>query len=39
MTLQLLEPLHWPRPKGYASGVSTRDRQVFVVGMFGWDAK
>jgi enamine deaminase RidA (YjgF/YER057c/UK114 family) len=30
-------PNGWPRPKGYANGVSARGRQVFVAGMIGWD--
>ena len=32
-------PAGWPRPKGYANGVSARGRQVFVAGMVGWDAE
>jgi enamine deaminase RidA (YjgF/YER057c/UK114 family) len=39
MTLQLLQPAHWARPKGYANGVAARGRQVFVAGMIGWDAQ
>lgn len=31
-------PPGWPRPKGYANGVSARGRMVFVAGMIGWDA-
>ena len=33
-----LLPLGWKRPKGYANGVSTAGRQIFVSGMIGWDA-
>ena len=33
-----LLPAGWPRPKGYANGVSARGRQIFVAGMVGWDA-
>ena len=33
---QALLPEGWPRPKGYANGVSVRGRQVFVAGMVGW---
>jgi enamine deaminase RidA (YjgF/YER057c/UK114 family) len=36
--MQVLLPRGWPRPKGYANGVSARGRQVFVAGMIGWDA-
>lgn len=38
MTKQALLPDGWRRPKGYANGVATRGRQVFVAGMIGWDA-
>lgn len=33
-----LLPEGWPRPRGYANGVSARGRQLFVAGMVGWDA-
>ena len=36
---QVLQPPEWARPKGYANGVATRGRQVFVAGMIGWDAQ
>lgn|SRR5699024_365591 len=36
--MQALLPPSWPRPKGYANGVSARGRMVFVAGMIGWDA-
>ena len=39
MTRQLLQPVHWARPKGYANGVAVSGRQVFVAGMIGWDAQ
>ena len=32
-----LQPPGWPRPKGYANGVTARGRMVFVAGMIGWD--
>ena len=35
---KVLQPPGWPRPKGYANGVTVRGRQVFVAGMIGWDA-
>ena len=34
-----LLPPGWPRPRGYANGVSARGRMVFVAGMIGWDAQ
>jgi enamine deaminase RidA (YjgF/YER057c/UK114 family) len=36
---QALLPEGWPRPKGYANGVSASGKQVFVAGMIGWDAQ
>ncbi len=35
--MQVLLPTGWPRPKGYANGILTRGRMVFVAGMIGWD--
>ena len=37
--MQVLLPSGWPRPKGYANGVSVSGRQVYVAGMIGWDAE
>jgi enamine deaminase RidA (YjgF/YER057c/UK114 family) len=37
--IQPLLPEGWPRPKGYANGVSVSGRQIFVAGMIGWDAQ
>ena len=39
MTMNILLPPGWPRPKGYSNGVAVRGRQVFVAGMIGWDAQ
>ena len=36
--MKLLLPPGWPRPKGYANGVSARGRMVFTAGVIGWDA-
>ncbi len=36
--MQVLLPPGWPRPKGYANGVTASGRMVFVAGMIGWDA-
>lgn len=38
-TLTTLLPPGWPRPKGYANGVTGSGRMVFVAGMVGWDAQ
>jgi enamine deaminase RidA (YjgF/YER057c/UK114 family) len=37
--MEFLQPAHWPRPKGYANGVSAAGRMVFVSGMVGWDTQ
>ena len=37
--MQVLLPPGWPRPKGYANGVTARGRMVFIAGMIGWDAQ
>lgn len=37
--MQTLLPPGWPRPRGYANGVTARGRMVFVAGMIGWDAQ
>jgi len=34
-----LLPAGWPRPRGYANGVSARGRTVFVAGMIGWNER
>lgn len=37
--MKILQPQRWPRPKGYANGVSASGRTVFVSGMIGSDAR
>ncbi|WP_418319983.1 RidA family protein [Piscinibacter sakaiensis] len=37
--MQVLLPPGWPRPKGYANGVTATGRQVFIAGMIGWDSQ
>ena len=39
MTLQVLQPAGWPRPKGYANGMVAEGRQVFVAGQVGWNER
>ena len=34
---RVLLPEGWPRPRGYANGVSAEGRIVFVAGQIGWD--
>jgi len=36
--MKALLPPGWPRPKGYANGVSARGRNIFTAGVVGWDA-
>ncbi|MGH8175347.1 MAG: RidA family protein [Steroidobacter sp.] len=38
MTIEVLQPVGWARPKGYANGVVTRGRQIFLAGQVGWNA-
>lgn len=37
--MSVLLPPGWPRPKGYANGVTASGRLVFIAGMIGWDAQ
>lgn len=37
--MKVLQPPNWPRPKGYANGISARGRMVFVSGVIGWNAQ
>ena len=38
MTVRILQPKGWVRPRGYANGISATGRMIFVSGMVGWDA-
>jgi enamine deaminase RidA (YjgF/YER057c/UK114 family) len=35
--MEVLQPPGWPRPRGYANGIATEGRMVFVAGQIGWD--
>lgn len=39
--MKLLQPPGWPRPKGYANGISAKvgsnGRMIFTAGVIGWD--
>jgi enamine deaminase RidA (YjgF/YER057c/UK114 family) len=35
--MKVLLPPGWPRPKGYANGISARGRSIFTAGVIGWD--
>ena len=37
--MRTLLPPGWPRPKGYANGVSARGRTLFTAGVVGWEAQ
>lgn len=37
MTLTVLQPPGWPRPRGYVNGMVGEGRMVFVAGQVGWD--
>ena len=37
--MQILLPEGWTRPKGYANGVLTEGRLIFVAGLVGWDER
>ena len=36
--MKILQPAGWPRPSGYANGVSTKGRLIFTAGIIGSDA-
>jgi enamine deaminase RidA (YjgF/YER057c/UK114 family) len=38
VTATILQPPGWPRPKGYANGMSGTGRLVVTAGVVGWDA-
>ncbi|MBX3702273.1 MAG: RidA family protein [Steroidobacteraceae bacterium] len=38
MSVKVLQPAGWARPRGYANGIAAEGRQVFVSGQIGWDA-
>jgi enamine deaminase RidA (YjgF/YER057c/UK114 family) len=35
--MKILQPLGWPRPKGYSNGISAHGRMIFTAGIVGWD--
>lgn len=34
---EVIQPSGWPRPSGYANGISAHGRLLFVAGQIGWD--
>ena len=37
--MTILQPPGWPRPKGYANGISASGRTVYTAGVIGWDER
>jgi enamine deaminase RidA (YjgF/YER057c/UK114 family) len=37
--MQVLQPKHWAKPKGFANGITAQGRQVYVAGQVGWNAQ
>lgn len=35
----ILQPVGWPRPRGYSNGIAVCGRQIFVAGQIGWTAQ
>lgn len=35
--MQILQPLTWARPRGYAHGIAAQGKFVFISGQIGWD--
>ena len=35
--MKILQPAGWPRPKGYANGISAQGRMIFTAGVVGWN--
>ena len=33
--MKILQPAGWPRPKGYANGISAKGRVIFTAGIIG----
>ena len=37
--MNILQPPGWPRPKGYANGISAAGRTIYTAGVIGWDER
>ena len=37
--MRIVQPEGWPRPRGYANGVLTQGRLLFISGQVAWDAQ
>lgn len=36
---RILQPVSWPRPRGYANGIAATGETIFLAGQIGWDAE
>jgi enamine deaminase RidA (YjgF/YER057c/UK114 family) len=36
---KILQPEGWARPVGYANGIATRGRQIYLAGLVGWNGQ
>jgi enamine deaminase RidA (YjgF/YER057c/UK114 family) len=39
MTMQILQPPGWAKPKGFSNGISCQGRLVFIGGQIGWSGQ
>ena len=37
--MNILQPPGWPRPRGYANGISASGRTIYTAGVIGWDER
>ena len=37
--MDVLNPINWKRPKGYANGIVATGRQIYVAGQIGWNVQ
>jgi enamine deaminase RidA (YjgF/YER057c/UK114 family) len=37
VTLRILQPTDWPRPKGYANGIAAEGKLIVTGGVVGWN--
>jgi len=37
--MDVLNPINWKRPKGYANGIAATGRQIYVAGQIGWNVQ
>jgi enamine deaminase RidA (YjgF/YER057c/UK114 family) len=37
MSIEIVNPAHWSRPRGFSNGMIAEGRQIYVAGQVGWD--